>query len=213
VRRAHEVLRTRRIVQLARRVDLTTFRHQTVMASFVIAVVILGNLGLSGVLGVVPASPDGGGGGDGVSPDGYTGDVTVLPLETEHDYIYEDETREYPYSEGETRNYVRINVTLTWQDEAAFRTGYTNEPDVLAVELSLDDGTSLGTLARDSAGSGRVRLEWSSAEPVEGDFIVVSVDAEVCGDQVPTISGPLGLRVRADNGNSFDLEVEMTVAD
>ncbi len=212
VRRAYDMLATRRIVQLARRVDLTDFRHQTIMSSFVIVVVILGNLGFSGVLGVVPATPEDGNGGGGEGPD-YTDDATVLPLETEHDYIYEDETKDYLYDYEETREFVRINVTLSWQDEAAFRTGYTNEPDVLLVEVALDDGTNLGTLVRDSSGSGRVRLEWSSLDPVKGEAIYVSVTAETCGDQVPTFGGPLGLRVRADNGNTFDLEVEMTVAD
>ena len=212
VDRTYNILRTRRIVHLARRIDLTTFRHQTIMASLTIIIVILANLGFSGALGVVPdLTTDGGGEGEG--PGDYQGRVMTLPLETEHDYIYEDETLTYVLGGDLVRDYLQINATLSWQDEEPFRVGYTNEPDELRLELTLDDGTTITTLAMDSSGAGRVRIEWTSPEPMEGHAIIVSVTAEVCGNQVPTIGGPLGLRERADNGNSFDLEVEMTVAE
>ena len=169
---------------------------------------MFGNLFLTGALGSVPPFV----GGSGNVPGPWTpgsDDVRTLPTETEHTYVYEGETQDFAYQQGEDRKYVSINVTLTWQDEAP-PTRYTNEPDTLRVELQLDDGTVIEDIAIDSSSSGSVVIQWTADSPMNGEGIIVSVTAVECGNMVPTLS-PLGLRERADDGNNFDLAVEITV--
>ncbi|NOQ54318.1 MAG: CPBP family intramembrane metalloprotease [Thermoplasmata archaeon] len=208
--RVHAFLTRRPFVAFARVVDRFPRWKPEILSLALIGVILFGNLFLTGALGSVP--PFGGGPGDVPGP--WTpgaDDVRTLPTETEHAYVYEGETRDFAYQQGIDRKYVSINVTLTWQDEAP-PTRYTNEPDTLRVELQLDDGTVIDSLAMDGSSAGSVVIEWTAESPVRGEGVIVSVTAVECGNMVPTLS-PLGLRERADDGNNFDMAVEITIWD
>lgn len=211
VARIHSLLASRRLVDLARRVDRSRGHTREVLSLGVVVLLILGNLGISGALGVVPVLDNGGGGGSGPGP---KGGLETLPLAAEHAYVYEETTEEYAYQQGTERWYTYVNVTLTWVDEAP-PLRFTNEPDTLLLEVYLDDGVELVPLGQDSASGndvagGAVTINWFSDVHLKGEGILVSVTAVECGNMVPIFNFG-GLRERADNGNSFDLVVEMTV--
>ena len=211
VARVHSLLASRRLVDLARRVDRSRGHTREVLSLGVVVLLILGNLGISGALGVVPVLDNGGGGGSGPGP---KGGLETLPLAAEHAYVYEETTEEYAYQQGTERWYAYVNVTLTWVDEAP-PLRFTNEPDTLLLEVYLDDGVELVPLGQDSASGndvagGAVTINWFSDVHLKGEGILVSVTAVECGNMVPIFNFG-GLRERADNGNSFDLVVEMTV--
>jgi len=208
--RVHAFLIKRPFVAFAKVVDRFPRWKPEILSLALIGFVLFGNLFLTGALGSVPPF----GGGSGNVPGPWTpgsDDVTTLPTETEHAYVYEGETQDFAYLQGEERKYVSINITLTWQDEAP-PTRYTNEPDTLRVELQVDDGTVIEALAIDSSSAGRVVILWTADSPMKGEGIIVSVTAVECGNMVPTLN-PLGLRERADDGNNFDMAVDITVLD
>lgn len=213
VARVHSLLASRRLVDLARRVDRSRGHTREVLSLALIGLLILGNLGISGALGVVPVFDDGGGNGPGPGPKGR---LVTLPLEAEHAYVYEGTTEDYAFQQGDPRWYAYVNVTLTWVDEAP-PLRFSNEPDTLHLEVYVDDGEELVLLGQDRASGndvagGAVTVNWFSDVRVRGEAILVSVTAVECGDMVPFVSIG-GLRDRADNGNSFDLVAELTVVD
>jgi hypothetical protein len=183
------------------------------MSLMAIALVIVGNLAISGAFGQIPilASDDG-----DVLGEGYEGRLETLPLYAEHEYVYEGTTEEYAYQMGEERWYAHINVTLTWVDEAPPRR-FSNEPDQLKVELFLDDGEEYVLLAANGGSGndvtgGSATIQWSTEGVMKGYGIMLAVTAEDCGPMVPMVNIG-GLRERADNGNTFDLVIQMVVAD
>ena len=207
----HGFLASRRIVALARRIDISRGHTREVLSLAVIGIVIFGNLAISGAFGQVPDFSTGDGNGPGGPIDG---ELETLPLATEHDYVYDQTTEEYAYQLGEERWYSNIDLTLTWVDETP-PTRFTNEPDTLRVELLMDDGEEYVVLTSDSApgddaNGGSVTLQWSADKPVKGYAIMVSVTAVECGPMVPFISIG-GIRDRPDNGNNFDMATEMVV--
>jgi membrane protease YdiL (CAAX protease family) len=208
--RARSFLGGRFVVRLATRLDRSRGWRPEMMALGMVFVVLLGNLALTGALGTVPPP----GTAPGLGPLGPGDDgkgLRTLPLQTEHGYVYEGDTQDFPYRYAENHRYVHINVTLTWQDEAP-PARYTNEPDTLRLEVQVDDGSGFETIAQDSSATGTVTLRWSSEDNARLDTVMVSVTAVECGNMVPTIN-PLGLRERADTGNSFNLEVELVIVD
>ena len=208
--RARAFLAKRRIVGFATKVDRSSGWRPEIMALGLVFIVLSGNLVLTGALGTVPTSGMVPGLGPYV-PDGDGGKLMTLPLEAEHEYIYEGETQDFPYMYTDDHRYAYINVTLTWQDEAP-PARYTNEPDTLRVELQVDDGSGFKTLASDGSSTGTVTLRWASQDLDRLDTVMISVTAVECGNMVPTVN-PFGLRERADAGNSYDLEVELTVVE
>jgi membrane protease YdiL (CAAX protease family) len=208
--RLYALFISRPIAKLARRIDASGFQKQEIWSAAIILLVLFGNLGFSGALGVVPMSSDTGGGVPGGGGP-YEGDTITLPLETEHTFIYEGETLDYAFQQTTERKYVWVNVTLSWQDEADESARYTNLPDTLKLDVFIEDDIDLANIASDSSSVGSVDLRWQASEPMKGQAIIVSVTAVECGNQVPLVNFG-GFRERADNGNSFDLAVELTVA-
>jgi membrane protease YdiL (CAAX protease family) len=207
----HRFLASRRIVRLARRVDISGGHTREVLSLALIGVVIFGNLAISGAFGQVPDFGTDGGNGPGGGVDGH---METLPMETEHAYIYDQTTEDFAYQLGTERFYAFINLTLTWVDETP-PLRFTNEPDTLMVELFLDDGEEYVLLASDSgsgndAAGGSVSIQWSTEEPMEGYAVMISVTALDCGPMVPTVNFG-GFRERADNGNNFDMATELVV--
>jgi membrane protease YdiL (CAAX protease family) len=191
------------LARWARRVDLGGRGGQQTMTMGVVLVVMLGSLGGLGAIGFVPEgyslSPiDGGGGGGGTSRN-----LTFNASE----YLDEGSSTEVPCGDG-PMEVVAVRAMLLWQDEPAFRRGFTNTPDTFSVELMTADGTSLASQEGDS---GQVMTSWIPDSTMDMDQVVVVVTAVSCGDQVPTIN-PLGLRARADTGNDFTLIVEIEVS-
>ncbi len=211
IQSVHRFLASRRIVALARRVDISRGHTREALSLAIVGMVIFGNLAISGALGQVPHFGTGDGNGPGGGMDGR---LETLPLATEHAYIFEETTEEYAYQQGNERWYAYINLSLTWVDETPpFR--FENLPDTLQVELFLDDGEDYLLLASDSGSGndvsgGSVTLSWAADGPMEGFAIMVGVTAVECGNMVPLINIG-GIRERADNGNSFDLALEITV--
>jgi membrane protease YdiL (CAAX protease family) len=208
VARVHALLASRRIVAWARNLDKASFRKRETWSLAVIGMVILGNLGFSAALGVVPETED-----DGPRPsdeEPYSGASETLPLETEHDYVFEGETIDYIFQGDMERRYVWVNVTLMWSDEAVNDPRYSNEADTLRVEVTLETRDGTEVIGSDSSPTGQVSIEWQAIDPPKATGILVSVTAQECGNQVPLFS-PIGVRERDDNGNTFDLEVELTV--
>jgi membrane protease YdiL (CAAX protease family) len=210
LRRVYNLLASRRLTRLARRIDGSTGRTRETLSLAVIGIVILGNLAISGALGEVPdyvTDPGRGPGG------GQESRLETLPLVTEHAYVFEETTEDYAYQVGLDRRYVYLNLTLAWVDEAP-PTRFENQPDTLKVELFIDDGTDYVLLASESGSGGvsggSVVIDWSTEDPMKGEAIMISVTAVECGNMVPLINIG-GLRERADNGNNFDMALEMTV--
>jgi membrane protease YdiL (CAAX protease family) len=180
-------------------------RHQgprrQVFSLGVVLIVLLGTLGVTGALGLVPGGAAGGGAGEGQG-----GEQPRVLTYNESDYATEGDTISYDLGEAQMR-VLGIDARLTWTDEAAASRRYTNTPDTLNVELRMPDGTSL---AVDEGDTGSVTASWTTEVPVLVDSIAARVTAVSCGDQVPIVN-LLGLRARADGGNDFSLTVEVTV--
>jgi membrane protease YdiL (CAAX protease family) len=211
VQSIHRFLASRRIVALAKRVDVSRGHTREVLSLALVGIVIFGNLAISGAFGQVPAFGTDGGRGPGT---GVSGEMRTLPTETEHTYVYDQTTEDFAYQLGEERYYAHINLTLSWLDESP-PLRYSNEPDTLMVELFIDDGEDYVLLASDSASGndvsgGSITIQWSATEPMEGYAVMVSVTAMECGPMVPTIN-LRGLRERADNGNNFDMATQLVI--
>jgi hypothetical protein len=195
-------LRKRPAVRYMERIDRAALPVRQTMSLAVVAVVLLGTLGVTAVVGVVPGISitiqrgDGGGGGE---PRTLTFNGTG--------FANEGETVELDYGDGPMQ-VVGINAMLMWTDEPADNRRYTNLPDTLSLELQMPDGTSLVV---DESDSGTVQVSWTAEQPVEMDQVVALVTAVNCGDQVPLIN-PFGLRVISDPGDNFVLNVEVRLA-
>ncbi len=106
-------------------------------------------------------------------------------------------------------NVKSISFTLTWTDEPA-DTGFINEAD----EFSLSVETPNGTLyesesSTSSSGKITVPISFNPESPIfeegTGTYTVTVICGD-CGDQHSM--GPLGLIIRTDNGNTWDLSVD-----
>lgn len=111
-----------------------------------------------------------------------------------------------------------INLTLTWTDEPDTNNRFTNAPDQFGLKLEGPDGqedeTSLSSNTHDpQGGEGSVSLNyqvdhgetnWTAGN---GAWNIVIVCGE-CGNQKPILS-PFGLREQNDNGNSWELTIDI----
>jgi hypothetical protein len=114
------------------------------------------------------------------------------------------------------QNIVNITFVLTWKDEPDATGRHTNAPDQFGLEVlgpnNQTGSTSMTSNTQDSSGGeGMVEVTISVAHEKPDDGIGVgaweyTVKCGDCGDQ-KTIISILGIRDRADNGNSWTLTV------
>ncbi len=106
-------------------------------------------------------------------------------------------------------NVKSISFILTWTDEPA-DTGFVNEADEFSLSVETPNGTLFESeSSTSSSGKITVPISYNPDKPVfeEGTGTYkVKVICGNCGDQ--RSMGPLGLIIRADNGNSWDLSVD-----
>ncbi len=193
---------SRPLTRMATRIERSRWPGPQVWSLLVIGVVMMGSLGLSGAIGVVPASEGGGGGGGG---GGGSGHETYNYSYSFSDYLAEGSSGDYSAGEADELTVVAVRALLMWRDEPAVGPRFTNQPDTFRLELALSDGTPLDT---EEDASGQLSASWMADEPVKVLDVVATVTAVTCGDQVPLVS-PGGLRDRADDGNEFALNIEI----
>jgi hypothetical protein len=106
-------------------------------------------------------------------------------------------------------NVKSISFKLTWTDEPA-DTGFENDPDTFSLSVETPNGTVFESEeSTSSSGSIPISISFNPDRStfVEGTGIyIVTVICGDCGDQ--HTMGPLGLIVRTDDGNTWDLSVE-----
>lgn len=111
------------------------------------------------------------------------------------------------------QNIVNITFILTWTDEGDATNRHTNSPDQFGLEvLGPNNQTGSSSMqSNDHGQEGKVEVTISVAHEEPNDGIGVgaweyTVKCGDCGDQKPVIS-ILGIRDRADNGNSWTLTI------
>jgi membrane protease YdiL (CAAX protease family) len=202
VNRAYSLLKARPIIGWTSRIDVTRAPLREIWTVGVVAIVILGTLAFSGALGIVPDL-----GSDGQGPGPSPDDPSINASEGWGEYLQEGSSVEYSFEHGDGKFFViEVNAELTWNDEAAFRLGWTNNPDRFKLEIFLPNGTSLDfSEGSNGVGSqGSVLVQQLLSEPMEVEWLTLEVTAVSCGDHEPFFN-PLGQRDQPDNGNQFTL--------
>lgn len=171
-------------------------RLVTLAGVFITFVALLGSFALGEPM--PPSSSDSG-------PD-LSGRVLVRETLTDvSEYGEENSESSHTMEVGRTL-VVSVTFLLTWSDEPADSSRFTNEGDTMTLRVTSPDGE---TLEEGPSDSGSLQVDFEYPEPrtfAFGEWLVKVLVGD-CGDQVPLLN-ILGLRARADTGNPYTVSGE-----
>jgi hypothetical protein len=100
-----------------------------------------------------------------------------------------------------------VRFTLLWTDEPDSGPRFTNEPDIMTLEVAAPDAAMMSDGPSDT---GSLQVAFTYPEPREFPYNEWQVTVKVgdCGDQVPVVD-ILGLRAQSDDGNTYVVNGEV----